>query len=58
VAQMIKEVGISSSVLDRVFIWECEDCHRRWTGEHRLDCPFCRDLERHVRWDDWSVWDR
>jgi hypothetical protein len=55
---MIKEVGISSSVLDRVFIWECEDCHRRWTGEHRLDCPFCRNLERHVRWDDWSVWDR
>lgn len=52
-----KEVGVSCSLLDTVFIWECEDCHRRWTDGDRVDCPFCTHVDRPVRWDDWTTWD-
>ena len=34
-----KEVGLSASPLGTVVVWECEDCHRRWTGVSRKPCP-------------------
>ena len=52
-----KEVGISCSPRETVFIWECENCHRRWSDDHRIDRPFCSSCDRAVRWDDRTTWD-
>jgi rubrerythrin len=50
-----KEVGLSASPLGTVVVWECEDCHRRWTGVSRKPCPYCQHEMRsdaHYRWND------
>lgn len=49
---MTKEVGVSCSPLQTIFIWECEHCHRRWSDDNRVDCPFCTSHDRVARWDD------
>jgi ABC-type ATPase with predicted acetyltransferase domain len=52
---MTKEVGISCSPLATVLIWECEECHRRWTDGTRIECPYCTSLNEKLdrAEDDW-----
>jgi hypothetical protein len=47
-----KEVGISCSPLATVLIWECDECHRRWTDGDRTECPFCTSLNREIERSD------
>jgi ABC-type ATPase with predicted acetyltransferase domain len=49
---MTKEVGISCSPLATVLIWECDECHRRWTDSDRTECPFCTSLNRAIERSD------
>jgi hypothetical protein len=49
---MTKEIGISVSPLATVFVWECEQCHRRWSDTSRHGCPYCTGRDEEHRWDD------
>lgn len=48
----VKEVGISVSPFATVTVWECEQCHRRWSDTGRKRCPYCRGRDEKHRWDD------
>jgi hypothetical protein len=48
----VKEVGISVSPFATVTVWECEQCHRRWSDTDRKGCPYCEGWDDEHRWDD------